>query len=231
MLKHALDSHVSIAMASRHRRRCPAALTFFIATSLTRSSLSFAPPLLANRAAAAEPTCGTRSRASWVCLNPGCSAPSLRAAATPNDGDAVDSGNIDDLVGIDEFRAEKAERDREEARSVAPPPAAAGASSEKGADLGLGGAIFPSDAFPGSPGTDGITLQGIRLEDGQPQAIIGFWQVCAWVGVGAHIHVGGTAVEMMVTFERLPRRTDYDNSTDAQNVCGCDGGTRAFPIA
>lgn len=105
-------------------------------------------------------------------MNQECSAPALRAAAAPNGGDAVDSDNIDDLVGIDEFRAEKAEWDREEARRVAPPPEA------KGVDLGLGGAIFPSDAFPGSPGTDDITLQDIRLEDGQPQAMVGFWQVC-----------------------------------------------------
>lgn len=113
-----------------------------------------------------------------MCLNQGSSAPGLRAAATPSDDGAVDSDNIDDLVGIDEFRAEKAERDRKEAGRGAP---AAPAAFGKGMDLGLGGAIFPSDAFPGSPGTDDIKLQDVRLEDGQPQAMVGFWQVCRWV--------------------------------------------------
>lgn len=113
------------------------------------------------------------------------SARALRAAAAPGDGGAVDSDSIDDLVGIEEFRVEKERRDREEeeAGRVAPPPPAA--ATGKGVDLGLGGAIFPSDAFPGSPATDDITLQGVRLEDGQPQAMVGFWQVrgCVWVYV------------------------------------------------
>lgn len=167
-------------MVSRRQRRYPAPLTLLIATSLARSSLSFAPPLRANRALAAVPTCGTR-RTSRACLNHGFSAPALRAAGEPGDGGDVDSGDIDDLVGIDEFRAGKAERDKEEARSVAPPPAAA-SSRGKRVDLGLDGAIFPSDAFPGSPGTQDITLQDIRLEDGQPQAMVGFWQVCVFGG-------------------------------------------------
>lgn len=188
-------------MAShRHQRRRPV-LTFVVAVSLIHSSISFVPPsavtIAANRPVPARGMCGVtsasrgRSRAR-LCLTHPTSASALRAAssAAENDGgvNGDDNDDIDQLVGIDEFRVEKAERDREEAEeaaataaaaAVAAAPEAAGAAAVgKGVGLGLEGAIFPSDAFPGSPGTDDITLQGVQLESGQPKEMVGFWKVC-----------------------------------------------------
>lgn len=113
-------------------------------------------------------------------------APRAAAAAGDHDYDissADDDDGIDELVGIDEFRANKAERDRvaepvEDGRCAAVEAAAAPvAGVGKGVGLGLEGAIFPNDAFPGSPVTKEITLQDTKLENGQPEAMVGFWKV------------------------------------------------------
>ncbi len=149
------------------QRPCPA-ITFLVVASLARLCASFAPPLVANRAVASNPTCGVPcGRPACLTQRVGSYTPALRAAAPDRYVDD-DSDDIDQLVGIDEFRARKAERDREEEAT---------AKSARGGGLGLEGAIFPSDVFPGSSATDDITLQGAQLEDGQPQAMVGFWKV------------------------------------------------------
>lgn len=152
-----------------------------VAMNLARPGLSFAPPFGARHVTAATlPTCGvTCDRSTSRCFSSASSsATALRAAeASPGSSDGADKDDeIDRLVGIEEFRAEQAER---EAAAAAVAAAVAAAGVGTGVGLGLEGAIFPSDAFPGSPGTEDITLQGTKLENGQPEAMIGFWKVGA----------------------------------------------------
>ncbi|CAN0137057.1 unnamed protein product [Ectocarpus fasciculatus] len=189
-------------MASqRHQRhrRCPT-LVFLVAMSLTRLSTSFAPPLAARGSSggAVRPLCGvtSSSRSPLRCLKHTSSPTAPRAAAEAagdhdhDRGSADDDDGIDELVGIDEFRANKAERDRVEEqvedgrRAAVEAAAAAVAGVGKGVGLGLEGAIFPNDAFPGSPGTEEITLQDMKLENGQPEAMVGFWKLYGSTGDG-----------------------------------------------
>lgn len=185
-------------MASqRHQRhrQCPV-LAFLVAMSLARSSMSFAPPLAPRGSGGARPPlCGATlsSRSPLRCFKHTSSRPTApRAAAEAEAGgdhdddtsSVDDEDGIDELVGIDDFRANKAERDqvqeqvedgRRAAVEAAAAPVAAGVG--KGVGLGLEGAIFPNDAFPGSPGMEEITLQDIKLENGQPESMVGFWKV------------------------------------------------------
>ncbi|CAM9187367.1 unnamed protein product [Ectocarpus sp. 6 AP-2014] len=180
----------------RHRQ-CPA-LAFLVAMSLTGSSMSFAPPLAARGSGAARPPlCGvtSSSRSPLRCVsNTSPTAPRAAAEAAGDQDDgrssADDGDGIDELVGIDEFRANKAEKDRLEEqvedgrRAVVEAAAAPVAGVGKGVGLGLEGAIFPNDAFPGSPVTKEITLQDTKLENGQPEAMVGFWKLYGSTGDG-----------------------------------------------
>lgn len=174
-------------MASRRHQRRPPVFTFLAAMSFAIPSVSFVPSAVTIVTCGA--TCTSRSR-SPTCLflkrtgtfSPSASAPRAAAAEKGYGMDGDDNDDIDQLVGIDKFRVEKAERDRNEAEvaAAAPAPAPAAAAKTVGKDVGLGleGAIFPSDAFPGSPSTEDISLQGVKLESGQPKAMVGFWKVC-----------------------------------------------------
>lgn len=84
-------------------------------------------------------------------------AAALRAAASSSD-DNADEDDGEELVGLAEHLAEKAERERKEMFA------------------GLaGGGIFPSDM---SSATAEITVKGAKLEPGRPEDLVGFWKVC-----------------------------------------------------
>lgn len=89
------------------------------------------------------------------------------------------SGNSDEIEDVTEIAVGKEEREKVIeveglAAAVAAVAAAGGAVAPRG--LGLEGGIFPSDVSQSLVDKD-ITLQGAKLDSGQPDAMVGFWQV------------------------------------------------------
>lgn len=80
----------------------------------------------------------------------------------PDCSDTSDGDDEKELVGLADFYARKAERE-----------SGGGAPAE---ELGLEGGIFPGDVSPSFADKD-IKLQAAKLDPGQPQALVGFWQV------------------------------------------------------
>lgn len=91
-------------------------------------------------------------------------------------GEGGDDGDEEELVGKAGFLALKAERERRMEERQSPSLSSTPPGVAPAVDLGMEGGIFPSDVFPGSA-SDEITLQGAKLEPGQPEALVGFWKV------------------------------------------------------
>lgn len=73
--------------------------------------------------------------------------------------------------GLPEFSTQAGERE-----GAAPATLAGAPRADGSAGLGLEGGIFPSDVSPSKGDTD-ITMRPARLDAGQPEVMVGFWQV------------------------------------------------------
>lgn len=88
-------------------------------------------------------------------------------------GKGEEEENAKESEGLPEFNTRTAERER---ASAGAPAAPGGDGGGGGAGLGLDGGIFPSDVSPSKVDAD-ITMRPAKLDPGQPEAMVGFWQV------------------------------------------------------
>ena len=96
-----------------------------------------------------------------------------------------DDRDEEELVGRAGFMARKGQRERRMEERQSPSRSSTQPGAAPAVDLGMDGGIFPSDVFPGSA-SDEITLQGAKLEPGQPEALVGFWKVC-WAACSSKV--------------------------------------------
>lgn len=153
---------------------CFMVLDFLVGTG-RRSALAFVP--FSASISRPSTTCSLHHTGVHRCC--GCMLPlnrglSLRATAEPDNNDndsserspecndSTDGEGEKELVGLVDFYERKAEK---ETRDGIPT-----------VGLGLEGGIFPGDVSPSSADKD-IKLQGAKLDPGQPQVLVGFWQV------------------------------------------------------
>lgn len=80
---------------------------------------------------------------------------SLRLAMS-GEGDVKDE-NEEELEGLEEFYAQKAEREKQQSL--------------------FNGGMFPGDFVPAKKASDEITIQEAKIETGTPQILVGFWKV------------------------------------------------------
>lgn len=170
-------------MGAQQDPRCRAR-AFLAVMTLARSCFAFAPSLF-------RPT-------TFDAIGSSLSIPYSRSSSGPDDtslrqtssrrtaswkatvalraADDDDEYGGEELAGMAEFLEGKAERDRQMKEGPRGKP-----SQSSPSGLGLEGGIFPGDVFPASTKED-ITRQGADVEPGQPEALVGFWQVrCATV--------------------------------------------------
>lgn len=156
----------------RHPRcRChkyPILFTLAMAFLLERS-LAFAPSM-ARSALGCEHRMLGLPKISTIVPNRAASwrTDSLRHAMS-GEGDIKDEDE-EELEGLEEFYAQKAERERQQSM--------------------FNGGMFPGDFTQATKANDEITIQEAKIETGTPQILVGFWKVGSKV-VSTYVALSG----------------------------------------